>query len=633
MIKIRLCAVILWLLPLLVLGPGLAQAPEKVTVTGSAIVNDLIEKLDAASGGQDLDITTSGTTSGIEQFCSGDLDLASASRKMSADERRVCTDNEVALSELLIGHHIVAFMAHSDVPTQCLQFDALQDSLKPTASNVMADWSFYSEESAELPLTVILPDEMAIAYVVVDGLVAGDGLRLDGQHFGDASEAVSSVSDTAGALAIVPWTEELANIDTVTLLEVGGEDFGACALPSAENVESESYQFAISLYVYVNRAQLEDNENLAQLVQFIIDESNSAAIEAAGVTPPSSVTYALNTRILADADTDPRLNGSIGEFQIPPDLSGEINIVGAANAQPTLRRASENLGEQLLVDYSFSGVKAGIKSLCKGEADIVALDGLTEANSLTECATNGIVTMPLNLGTQATVLVGNAADDYAACLTTDQINTVWRADSAEVIMTWANVEDNLPDQALTLFGLSSLDAYTDILLQTAGEIIPPIRRDTEKDFDPLYRAAAVGNVSGGLTYMSWSDYQTVLDNEQANIQLVAVDGGSGCVEPSLATIEDGTYPLARRASLLVNEVSLAGSSIQAFLWSIFDDGNWTALQRDGFVGASILELPIIRRDLLRWYADAEDRYPQAEENTESTDESEAADEVDEDSAG
>ena len=633
MVKIRLCAVILSLLLLILVGPGMAQAPENIIVSGSAIVNGLIEDLAAASGSQGLDITTSGTTSGIELFCSGELELATASRKMTAEERRVCIDNEVVYSELLIGHHIVAFVAHPDVPTQCLLFETLQDVLKPTASNVVADWSFYRLEDAELPLPVLLPDDMAIEYVIVDGLLAGDGLRLDGQHYGDASEAVGKVSDTAGALALVPWNEDLETIDSILILEVGGEDFGPCALPSIENVENGSYQFATSLYIYVNRAGLESNDNLAELMQFIVDEANSPVIEAAGATPPSGVTYALNIKILADADSDPRLSGDIGDFQFPPDLRGEINIVGAANAHQMLVRAGDSLGEQLIVDFAFAGAPAGINSLCKGEADIVALDGMTEANSLQECATNGIVTMPINLGSQATVLVGNAANEYAACLTTDQVNSIWRADSADVIKSWADVDDKLPDQTLTLFGHSSLDSFTDILLQTAGEIIPPIRRDTEKDFDPLYRAAAVGNVSGGLTYMNWSDYRQVLENDQANIQLVAIDGGSGCVEPSRGSIEDGTYPLARRASLLVNEVSLAGIGTQAFLWSLFDEGNWTALQRDGFVGASILELPIIRRDLLRWYADAEDRYPQVEESSESSDEGEPTDEVVEDSAG
>ncbi|MBZ0289061.1 MAG: phosphate-binding protein, partial [Anaerolineae bacterium] len=74
------------------------------------------------------------------------------------------------------------------------------------------------------------------------------------------------------------------------------------------------------------------------------------------------------------------------------------------------------------------------------------------------------------------------------------------------------------------------------------------------------------NVEGGLTYLSWTDYQRVLANNQQRIQLVGVNGGNGCVAPSEATINDGTYPLTRASKLLVNTKSLTRSEVQSFLW-------------------------------------------------------------------
>ncbi len=627
MVKIRLCASILLLLCLAFIGAALAQS-EAVSVSGSAIVNAVMEDLAEASGADGISIASKGSTRGIEAFCAGELDLATASRKMSPDERANCEAKEIAFSELLIGHYIIAFVAHADAPAQCLQFDELEDMLRPTASNQVKDWSFYREENADLPLTVWLPGVNELAYVIADSEIAGDGLRLDGQHYEDASEAIKAVTNTAGALALVPWTEQLNSDDTLTVLQAGDSEFGGCTPPSAENVESEGYPFALSLYVYVNRARLESNDSLIELMQFSVAEANAVVIEMAGATPPSGTIYELNSTILADADAVPGATGDTEDFQIPIDLSGEIRIVGAANTYRALSRAGEGLSEQLNVDLYFAGMLAGIGSLCQSEADIVALDGPAAADALEVCAANDIVTTPLQLGAQATVLIANTGNESSACLTTEQINRIWRADSAGVVESWADVAGEFPDLPLTLFGLPSLDTYTDILVQTAGEVIPPIRRDTEQDYDPLYRAAAVGNVSGGLTYMSWSDYQEVLDNDQAKIRLVAVDGGSGCVEPNFGAIEDGLYPLSRHASLLVSEASLADINVQSFLWNLFNEDNWTALQRDGFLGVSVLELPIIRRDLLRGYADAESRYPLAEDETEA-----AASGTEEESAG
>lgn len=623
--KFRLRAAIFVFLCLAFIGSGMANPSEMVSVDGSAIANAVLIELVKAAGTSTHDViafNSGGSTNGIDQFCRGEVDLASAVRKMRADERANCDQNEITYSELLIGHHIVAFAAQPDAPAQCLQFDALQDALKPTASNTVTDWSFNNEESADLPLRVLLPDESELAYVIVDSLLAGDGLRLDGLEYQDVAEAVTALADTPGALALVPWTAQLASNDSVRLLEVGSQELGACALPSAANVESESYAFAITLYVYVNRASLDGKERLRELAEFMVSDASAAVIEAAGAIPPSSDITDLNAKLLADANA---AAGVSSDFFIPPNLSGEIHVVGAANAHNLLKRASDSLGEQLNVVLAYAGTSAGIESLCAGKADIAALDGLAEADALELCATNGIVAVPLALGAQATVLLGNADDDYVACLTTDNINTIWSAGSAGVVESWADVSDLLPAQALTLFGLSTLDISSDILLQTAGETIPPLRRDTERDFDPMYRAAAVGNVSGAMTYMRWHEADSALENNQANIQLIAVDGGSGCVAPNRDTIRDGLYALSRRASLLVNESSLADIKVQAFLWNLYSDDSWTALQREGFVGASALELPILRLELLRRFADAESLYPIADANSEAGENAEDSD--------
>ena len=50
-------------------------------------------------------------------------------------------------------------------------------------------------------------------------------------------------------------------------------------------------------------------------------------------------------------------------------------------------------------------------------------------------------------------------------------------------MQWSDVDAAFPETDMTLFGLMSLDAHTDILLQAAGAVIPPVRRDTEQDWD------------------------------------------------------------------------------------------------------------------------------------------------------
>ena len=623
MAKIRLFSGALVLLLLVISsGWGLAQSPADITVTGSRIANALIERMADAPSMPSVAITSSGTAAGIDQFCNGEIDLATATREMSAAERAICEANEVLYSELLIGHHLAVFATGADAAVECIDETKLLELLKPSASNALTDWSFASEELAELPLTLILPPDSQIAYFIADSLVAGDGLRLDAETIDAGADAARRASEIQGALALLAGEDTSESADSITVLDVSSASSGDCAAPSAEAVESDNYAFALSLYVVVNRARLSSSDSLAEFMQFIVSEAGAAVMRDAGITAPTATTSELNALILSDADAAASASG-LGDYQIPPDLNGEVRLVGAANAYQALSNVGDRLTEsheRFSYDYAAAGALAGIAKLCAGEADIALLDAAPDADALEECAAMGVVTMPLALGAQATVLLGNAGDDYSACLTTGQVNAIWGGDAGN----WSEIDTAFPDQPLTLFGLSFTDQYTDILQQTAAGIIPPVRRDTEKDYDPLYRAAAVGNVAGGLTYMSWPDYQRVLANEQANIRLVSVNDGAGCVEPTAGSIENNSYPLSRQASMLISEQALAKAQVQSFLWRLADDDNWSLLEREGFVGAHSLDLPIIRRNLATWFAQAAAAYPQGDSVAESGDGDEAA---------
>lgn len=612
---------------LLTTSPIVAQDIESISVIGSGIVNRLIEGLAEVGEHDMLAIRTVGTATGIDRFCNGDIDIATAVRPLTSAEKAICRANEVAFSEFLIGHHIAALIANPEAPSQCLSIAQLEAALKPSASNMVGDWSFYSSEFADLSLTLVLPQDDRIDYMILDSLIAGDGLRADVTSYEESDAAVAAVGATPGALGFVGWSPDLQNDPAIAMLEFDGEDNGACFGASVDNVESGSYGAALSLYLIVNRARLNQRETMADFMSFVIDEANAAALVSAGVTPPSEASYDLNAQILSDEEA---ANDAGAGFQAPTDLSGSVRIVGAANAIEVLDRAAGLLKQDndgLEIDLNLFGQAAGIQSLCAGEADIALLDADLSEADMEACVEGDILTTSTSLGTQATVLLGHAADDYTRCLTTEQIHRVWRADSAEMVTDWSSVDPSFPDASLTLFGMTLLDQFSDMLLQTAEGPIPPIRRDTEKDFSPLYRAAAVGNVPGALTYMNWHEYQRVVDNDQAKIQLVAVDAGAGCVTPSPPTIADGSYALSKPATLLIRQQSLSGVNTRSFLWTLFDADNWEHVERDGFVGLSALELTRVQRELQRAFAEAEAMYPTADEAEDATGDGEAVDEA------
>ncbi len=617
MAKLRIWASALALL--LTVVAGAAQESDKVTVIGSALVNDLVIELASKSGSVEVESYTQGSAAAIDRFCSGGLDLATSSRAMTETERAICGSNEVAFSEFTLAHRIVAIAAHADAPAECLTATQLGDVFKPSAANAQITWSFYSEDEAETPLTLIAPDERSVAAYILDASVAGDGLRPDMEFHSDTEAALERIANVPGALGFLTWTQDLASRDGIGLLDLDSEAGDGCVAPSAAAVEEASYALAVTLRLYANRELLDAKPAFKELLTAMLDESNQATILEARLSPPSTVIYALNADLLAlDAAAVP----ASGDFVVPPVLSGTLKVAGAASANNLLMGLGDRLAaihQGLSIEIELLGAFDGLERLCAAEAQIAALDRALAPSEIEACAESEFAATTLEIGAQAVVLLSQAADEHSACLTTEQIHAIWRAESADSVMLWSDVADAFPEQPLTLFAPLFVDPLSDILLQGAGDVIPPLRRDTEQDYSPLYRAAAVANVPGALTYMSWADYETVLENEQARIQLVAIDAGAGCVAPSPGSFRDGSYALARQASLVVSEAALADIATQSFLWSLYADENWPSVERDGMVALSALELPALRSELQGLFAAAEAKYPPARSSAESTD--------------
>jgi len=639
MTQIKTCVSLLFLLALLTSTTALfAQDTDSFTVVGSGIVNSVVESLAEANETDTITVVTTGTPAGFEQFCAGEADVVTSTRSITADEDANCISNDIVYGEFLVAHTILTFVAHPTVAVECLTESDFDILFTPSATGQLTDWTAYDETIDSLPITFILPQDNTVEYVVLDGIVDGDGLRRDGESYDDISEALTTVEETEGAIAVLPYTDAILDNDAIKVLQVNYETTTGCASPSAETVENRLYNVAQPAFVYVNRGSLTDNSTLEDFMMFVTSTDASDTVTSAGFVAPTDDTYAQNTEILENEEAGRLFSGQESSFQIPENLFGQIDVSGSANAYNLLDSTASQLAgnnQQLTINVTADGQIAGIRRLCNGETDIAILQSSPAEDALDSCEANDINTVPISIGTQATVLVANSADSYASCLTVEQIGTIWSASATDTVMNWADVDSSFPEQDMTLFGLNTLNQYSDILLSSSEGPIEPIRRDTELSNDALFRAAAVANVEGALTYMSYSDFQRVQGNNQSNIQLVSVDAGDGCIAPVEEAIVDGSYPLSRPASLLVNELSLTDISVQSYIWRIFSDEGWTTIDREGFVGINFGDLPAIRSDLETEFSLAETNVaasvadPVAESteepNAESTEEAEDSD--------
>lgn len=590
----------------------LAQEDEgdAINVSGSGIVSPLFEALASASEAEAaLNVNVTGTSGGISAFCQGDADVTLATRPMSVEEELVCERNQVEYSEYLIGLNVLAIIAHPELNfVQCLDRSALNRIMAPSSTGQVTDWLqlniVTSTPIESTPLNIFAPPETARIFPILDRLIDGIGLRSDAVIEADSEAIIASVNSTPGAIGAVSLTDALEG--EARILELS-DDLG-CFAPSSDNVEGRVYNAADRLFAYVNAASL-DKPGLRDVLNFISTSESNPVVEAAGFSPLTEASLLVNQSLASGEEAGRRFSLEVVEFQIPASLFGQITVGGAAGLvgyldSITNQFTGTNPGVQITVQMG--GEPAGIRRLCNGELDIVATHGPLSEEQATNCEANNIATTSLELGREAVVVLANAADTHLTCLTREQLLSVWSIAGETPVTAWNQVSEDFPETNLVLVAPQAGLNYTDLLLRSAEGPVLPLRTDVaETNANPLYRAAAVANVEGALTYMTWQQYQSVLENNQANIALVEVDGGDGCILPSEASITDGTYPLTRNNMLVISQPALARVEVQSLLWYMLSDENYFVLEPYNLIGITFGDLPLIRERLQAQFAQAQ----------------------------
>jgi len=586
----------------LVISPALlhAQDDAAITVVGSGVAAPLFEALvDAGVSSANVDVQVTGTNAGLAQLCAGSADIALSTRAITDAEDVNCVNAGVTYVELLLGDVAAVVIAHpDDTFAQCLSLVNLDTIFAPSAAGQVMTWQAI-DPTAGVPLSVSVPPSDSLVTALFDSIVNGDGLRSDATVETDEQAIVRTVAGTSGALGIVNFSTALAAGDSVRMLPLGVSDNGSCIEPSAETISGGQYSVSERVYAYANSALLEQPQASA-LLAFLGTEPAATVAAEQGFLPASADDLARNATIVADSQTGHQFSVAPFEFTIPQGVVGSITYAGdtaASDLLSTITSTFQSAYPGVTHTLTLNGRVDGARRFCNGEVDMIAATAPLTDEQAANCAANNVVPVEFELGSQAVVLVANASDDYLACLTTDQIATIWGTADADLPTSWDQVDPAFPATAMTLLAPGQGDDVTDLLLTDANGVSIPLRDDAVTNRDAAYRAASVAVVDGGLTYMSWPQYQAVLSRGQADIQLVSVDSGAGCVEPSTATIADGSYALGQSLKLVVSQAALRRPEIQSIVWYIFSDANYATLSSSGFSGIALTDLPAIREGL------------------------------------
>jgi phosphate transport system substrate-binding protein len=231
---------------------------------------------------------------------------------------------------------------------------------------------------------------------------------------------------------------------------------------------------------------------------------------------------------------------------------GTISADGSSTLGPFVTKAAEDFKVEQDVDVTvgISGTGGGFERFCAGETDISNASRPIDEEEIALCEEGGVEYIEFQVATDALTNVVNKANDWATCLTVDQLKKIWEPGSK--VENWNQVDPSFPDARLVVFGpgtdSGTFDYYTDVIVGEEGAS----RTNYQASEDDNVIVQGVAGERGGLGYFGFSYFE----QNQDTLKALEVDGGEGCVAPSAETARDGSYtPLARPLFVYVKKSS------------------------------------------------------------------------------
>ena len=253
------------------------------------------------------------------------------------------------------------------------------------------------------------------------------------------------------------------------------------------------------------------------------------------------------------------------------DLSGEIIIDGSSTVAPLMKLTAEDFQDAnggVTVAVGTSGTGGGFEKFCAGETDISNASRPIKDEEAQACADAGIEFIEVLVANDALSVVVNPDNDWATCLTVEQLKIMWEPAAEGTINNWNQVDPSFPDQALTLFGAGTDSGTFDYFTKEINGEEGASRTDYNPTEDDNVTVTGVNGDVGALGYFGFS----YLEENMDSVKAVAIDGGEGCVEPSAENVQAGTYtPLARPLFIYIATESAARAEVKAFVQFFVDN--------------------------------------------------------------
>ncbi len=284
--------------------------------------------------------------------------------------------------------------------------------------------------------------------------------------------------------------------------------------------------------------------------------------------------------------------------------SGSIEVSGSSTVEPVTALVAERFNQAnpgVAISVEGPGTGDGFQRFCAGETDIADASRLIKDAEREACAAAGVDWVELRIAFDGISVLTSVDNPEVSCLDLGDLYALVGPES-EGFATWADADAlaaelraaglggghaPYPSLPLVITAPGEESGTFDAFVELALEEILDARGQSEPTRAD-YQASAndnviVDNIASNPTSLGWVGFAFYVENQDV-VKAIAVDRGDGdCVEPTIASISDGTYPLARSLYLYVNLAKVAEKPYLADFITFYLGDGITAVAEAGYV--------------------------------------------------
>ena len=279
-------------------APERAQAQAAIKIDGSSTVFPISEALAeefqiSKRGKVRVTVGIAGTGGGFKKFCRGEIDIANASRPISAEEMENCRKAGIKYIELPIAYDALTVVVNpANTWVKSLTIADLKKMWEPSAQGRISNWKQVNAAFPSEKLMLFGPGADSGTFDYFTEAVNGKAKASRGDFTAseDDNTLVQGVENNKSALGYFGFAYYAAHKDKLRAVPIDGGK--GPVEPSIENVIKGTYSpLSRPLFIYVKESAASRPE-IKEFIEFTMKEG-AALVKEVGFVPLPASSYQL----------------------------------------------------------------------------------------------------------------------------------------------------------------------------------------------------------------------------------------------------------------------------------------------------------------------------------------------------